>query len=310
MGTWGTKLYEDDVTLDVKETYKDKLHKGKANKEATQETIDESQEIIENIEERALFWFALADIQWDLGRLEEHVKKEALNYIELGTDLLRWKDDNKLYNERKKVLDELKNKLLSPQPIEKKISKYKLYRCEWKIGDVFAYKLVGQEAIENKLNNKYLIIQKVGEDEWHPGHIIPMVRMKITQDETIPKTEKEIDKLEYVQVNYRTFQERFWGLDARIPFEEQIAGKSFETDEYGLLPEFLVTLIITSKNVLQNKLIYLGNYKNISLPKIEFIPINKLNITSIMWKDLEKEIIKRYIGNNKRQFEIYKKIDN
>ena len=32
MGTWGTRLYDDDIALDVKETYQMKIEEGK-NKE-------------------------------------------------------------------------------------------------------------------------------------------------------------------------------------------------------------------------------------------------------------------------------------
>lgn len=305
MGTWGLNLYQDDVALDVKGEYKDKLHNGKTNEEALQEIIDENQETIEDMEDGPLFWFALADTQWNLGRLDEQVKKEALKHIEL--DLSRWKDDTKLYSKRIKMLQNLREKLLSPQPAEKKISKYRLYKCEWKIGDVFAYKLEGEESIKNKLNNKYLIIQKIDESEWYQGHIIPMVRVKITEDEIIPKTESEINKLEYIQTSYCSYESRFFGVSANIPLEEQIIGKSFDTDEYGLLPEYLLSIIITSKNPFQKKLIYLGNYKNINPPTKEFIPLNKLNIETIKWQNLEKEIIEKYFGNNKRNFEIYNK---
>ena len=83
MGTWGVNLYQDDTALDVKEEYKYKLHMGKTNKEATEEIIEENQDLIEDIEEQSLFWF-VADTQWNLGRLEEYVKNEALKYIEKG----------------------------------------------------------------------------------------------------------------------------------------------------------------------------------------------------------------------------------
>ena len=154
MGTWGVNLYQDDTALDVKEEYKYKLHMGKTNEEATEEIIEENQDLIEDIEEQSLFWFVLADTQWNLGRLEEYVKNEALKYIELGTDLERWKDDTKLYEKRRKVLEKLREKLLTPQPEEKKISKYRIYKCEWKIGDVFAYKLKSEYAKQNKLEKR------------------------------------------------------------------------------------------------------------------------------------------------------------
>ena len=310
MGTWGVNLYQDDTTLDVKDTYKDKLHRGKTNKEATEETIEENQDMLEDIEEASLFWFALAETQWRLGRLEEDVKEEALKCIEEGTDLERWKEDISLYERRKKVLEELKEKLLSPQPPEKKISKYRIYKCEWKIGDVFAYKLKSEYAKQNQLENKYLIIQKVDERIWWPEHTIPIVRVKITENDIIPKTEEEINKLKYIQTSTCFFRDRFAGSSAIIPLEEQIKGMSFETDEYGLLPEYQLTIIVTSKsaaNKFKEELIYLGNYTNIKPPKIEFIPITKMNLNTIRWQDLETELIDSYLLHNMRQSPIYKK---
>lgn len=253
MGTWGVNLYQDDTVLDVKEEYKYKLHMGKTNKEATEEIIEENQDLIEDIEEQSLFWFALADTQWNGGRLEEYVKNEALKYIELGTDLERWKDDTKLYEKRRKVLEKLREKLLAPQPEEKKMSKYRIYKCEWKIGDVFAYKLKSEYAKQNKLENRYLIMQKVDETAWYPAHIIPMVRIKITNDGTIPKTEDEINKLEYIQTDFCLYEDRFCGFSALKPLKEQIVGMSFNTDEYGLLEQYWVSLIITSKKCLKMK---------------------------------------------------------
>lgn len=307
MGAWGVNLYQDDVTVDIKEEYKYKLHMGKTNEEAMQEIIEESSDFIEDIEDGPLFWFALADTQWNLGRLDEHVRNEALRYIKLGTDLERWKDDNKLYEKRKKVLEKLREKLLSPQPEEKKISKYRIYKCEWKKGDVFAYKLKSDYAEENNLKNQYLIIQKVDETVWYPAHIIPMVRIKITKNGAIPQTEQEIDKLEYIETNAQPFERRFWGSDATRPLKEQIVGMSFNTDEYGLLPEYWISLIITSKKMFQNELIYLGNYKNIVPPKNEFIPIGKMGFPTVPWKEFEERVLEMYLGHNKRNYEIYKK---
>ena len=75
-----------------------------------------------------------------------------------------------------------------------------------KNGDVFAYKLESEYAKEKGLHNQYLIMQKAGELEWPPGHIIPMVRVKITKDNNIPKTEEEVNKLEYIETSYCEYE--------------------------------------------------------------------------------------------------------
>ncbi len=307
MGAWGANLYQDDVALDVKDEYKDILRRGKTNEEAMQEIIDKYQELLEDAEDRGVFWLALADTQWNLGRLDEQVKEHALEVIELGTDLKRWESNEKLYNKRKEILEKLKEKLLSPQPEEKRMPKYRTYKCEWKNGDVFAYQLKSEYAKEQGLEGRYLIIQKIDEIDWYPCSTIPLVRVKITEDKTIPKTEKEIDELRYIQTGYCLYERRFWGQDASRPLEEQIIGKSFNTDEYGLLPEYMASIIITSKNMTKGKLTYLGNYTNVTPPQNEFIPISKLNLPTIDWNELEKELIEMYFDHNKRNLEVYQR---
>ena len=307
MGAWGANLYQDDVALDIKDEYKDNLRRGKTNEEAMQEIIDKYQELLEDAEDRGVFWLALADTQWNLGRLDEQVKEQALEIIELGTDLKRWEINEKLYNKRKEILEKLKEKLLSPQPEEKRMPKYRTYKCEWENGDVFAYQLKSEYAKEQGLENRYLIIQKIDEIDWYPCSTIPLVRVKITEDKTIPKTEKEIDELEYIQTWFTSYERRFAGFSALRPLKDQIKGMSFNTDEYGLLPEYMVSIVITSKNMTKGKLTYLGNYINITPPQNEFIPICKDNFPTVLWKNFEERLMEMYFGHNKRNLEVYQR---
>lgn len=307
MGAWGANLYQDDVALDVKDEYKDNLRRGKTNEEAMQEIIDKYQELLEDEEDRGVFWLALADTQWNLGRLDDQVKEQALEIIELGTDLKRWEVNEKLYNKRKEILEKIKEKLLSPQPEEKRMPKYRTYKCEWENGDVFAYQLKSEYAKEQGLEDRYLIIQKIDEIDWYPCSTIPLVRVKITEDKTIPKTEKEIDELEYIQTWFTSYERRFAGFSALRPLKDQIKGMSFNTDEYGLLPEYMVSIVITSKNMTKGKLTYLGNYINITPPQNEFIPICKDNFPTVLWKNFEERLMEMYFGHNKRNLEVYQR---
>lgn len=58
---------------------------------------------------------ALAAIQWKYGRLRGDVKTRALNVIDSGEDLIRWQDSD--ITRRRTVLQALKKKLQSPQPL-------------------------------------------------------------------------------------------------------------------------------------------------------------------------------------------------
>ena len=67
MGVWGAELYANDVTCDVRDDYIDKLRQGLTNEDATKELIKSNQELIDDNEDQELFWYALADTQWEYG---------------------------------------------------------------------------------------------------------------------------------------------------------------------------------------------------------------------------------------------------
>ena len=307
MGAWGTKLYQDDVAMDVRNTLKDLLHRGKSVEEITKQMYEDFAWAIDDQDDGPVFWFALADTQWKLGRLLPEVKAQALALIDKGDDLERWRAEGPKHAvARKKVLSELKQKLESPQPPEKKVSQYRLYQCEWEVGDVFAYQLDSDLASEEGLWGRYILVQKVDAYTWHPGHIIPIVYAKITKDDRLPTSAEEYDQLEYIQTSFTKYEDRFLPIDRNR--EDDIAEKSklkYEVDEYGYLPEYRIELISTSKKVIPSRLVYIGNFPDITPPKKEFIPHSKLNIYAVRWKDFEQRLIERYTGYNLRREAIY-----
>lgn len=164
MGAWGAGLYQNDVACDVKEEYLNRLRIGQSNIEALQDTIDYNMDFIEDEDDGPIFWFALADTQWNYGRLHPQIKEEALKHIKSGKDLELWKENEKLYQKRKKVLEKLEEKLNSPQPIEKKVSKLTLTKAKWKTGDILLYKIRNElnEKEVDKWENKYVLLKVVG----------------------------------------------------------------------------------------------------------------------------------------------------
>ncbi|MEQ8156789.1 MAG: hypothetical protein ABRQ25_18250 [Clostridiaceae bacterium] len=276
MGSWGPKLYQDDVAEDVRDYYKDQLKRGKTNEEVTKELIEDNEDIISDEDEAPVFWFALADTQWNLGRLLPFVKEKALEYLKNGINLARWEEEainQREYKVREKVLQELEQKLNSPMPPEKKISQHKIYKCEWNIGDIFAYKLESDYAKEKGLGNRYLLIRKGDEYVWWPGHIIPIIYVQITKDEKIPNSKEEISNLEYIQIS------RAKGM-----------------------PEYLIKIISTSKRIIPTKqLTFIGNYIDIPTPKDEYIPEDKISIIACQWSAFEKTLIDDYLMFNKNK---------
>lgn len=141
MGIWGPGLYSDDTACDIRDDYREFVSEGLTGPEATERILEMWREEINDPDTGPVIWLALAETQWKTGRLEEKIKAHALNVIDEGIDLRRWRDDKILLSKRKMVLDRLKTKLLSPQRPPVKIRKRYKHLTQFHIGDAFAYQL-------------------------------------------------------------------------------------------------------------------------------------------------------------------------
>ena len=248
MGCWGPKLFQDDVTQDVRDTYKDKLRKGKDGQEATKELLEEYVGELNDADDKILIWLALADTQWRTGRLEEFVKTKALKLLDQGADLERWRAENpKGAIEREKDLQLLKERLLSPQPPQKKFSQPRIFTCTWQIGDVFAYPLESDGAKAAGLQGRYLILYKIGNHIMEDGNIYPVVLAAVTQSKALPVTKNDLEKLKWL----RTFMA-----------EDDYGRKGFN---------YRFFIRTTSKRAIPKTLQYIGNYGDLPLPGDEIV---------------------------------------
>ena len=312
MGIWGLGLYENDTALDVKDTFETLFNDGYSSQKITDQLVEDYNSIVGDPKEEPLFWFALADTQWNLGVLSPLVKEKALYWITKCSGLFNYPAMGICAQMRKKkTLDDLQAKLLSPQPPIKKVVKKRVYKCQWKLGDVFAYQMESELAEEKGLCGRYLLIQKIDEDTWYPGHIVPIVYVKITKDNNLPTSVEEYNQLEYVQTCFTKFEERFFPIDMHRP-QEDIAEKSkinYRVDEYGFLPQYRIMLLNTSQKVIPSNLIYLGNFAQASHPQLEFVPHSNFNISPVFWKKhaetFESKMIKLYCAHNLRELSIY-----
>lgn len=304
MASWGPKLYQNDLAVFIKNEYKDNLHRGKAGEEITQMLIKNCEEGLSDCDDAPVFWFALADTQWELGRLENFVKEQALKHIYDGYDLKYWENESAREGKtRAKVLNELKQKLLSPQPEKKKFSQYRLYHCEWNIGDIYAIPLTCDLAKEKGLFGKYALIQKIDEMVWHPGHTIPILYVKITRNDTLPKNIKEYNTLDYIQTGTFDYNDVF--------FSHSNKELNYYPDEYGFLSVYRIALIKESKRSVPNDLIYVGNFLNTEPPYHEFIPHTKLDIQARHWnkfnETFEQHLVNLYCWHNLKEAPKYNK---
>ncbi len=117
LGAWGTGLFDDDTTCDVRDSFIDYLDEGNTAEEATQYVLEEYLDEFnpeEDLEVMSLVYIGLSAIQMKKNCLQEQIRKTTINLIEKGADLELWEDsDPKEYDERKKVLSEFKAKLIN-----------------------------------------------------------------------------------------------------------------------------------------------------------------------------------------------------
>ncbi|MGI6746437.1 MAG: hypothetical protein ACOX45_09990 [Acutalibacteraceae bacterium] len=177
MGTWGSSLYANDTTCDVRDIYTKLLQEQFNNEEAYQKTLEKCHEYI-NDENEPLFWYALAETQWKFGRLMPEVKAKALEWIKKGGGLSLWEESKNSGEGWKQTLHKLKSKLESTMPPEKIIKKpIEFVRNPWNVGDVYAYQFHTDISRERGLFGKYILFQKLENAEWCDGCVLSIVQV-------------------------------------------------------------------------------------------------------------------------------------
>ena len=169
MGAWSSNLYGNDTTCDVRDTYMKFLKDQLSNEAAFKMALETFREVIGSDEE-PLLWFALAETQWNVGRLTSEVKKNAQDWIERKGGLEPWLEEGGKGTGWLKTLEKLKQKLDSPMPPEKKIKKpEEIDMNPWQLNDVYAYQFNNKISQENGVLGKYILIQKIGQEDYWNG---------------------------------------------------------------------------------------------------------------------------------------------
>ena len=202
MGAWGTTLYANDTTCDVRDTYMDFLQKQLNNQEAYEEILETYHELIGD-EEEPLFWYALADTQWRVGRLMPEVKAKALEWIDKKGGLSLWKESKSGSDGWEKTLEKLHVKLETEQPKEKRFHKRVIpFQNPWSMNDIYTYRIHRERGPEEKrtMHGKYILIQKIGEsNSIYSPDIIMRVQVYDRVFDNMPTIDDALDTIS----NYR-----------------------------------------------------------------------------------------------------------
>lgn len=183
---------------------------------------------------------------------------------------------------------------------------------KWKVGDTFAYKIKNDE----RYKGRYIILIRYENLEWEPVNNNYSFRAKLTIDDTLLKTNEELEKLEYIKPRVTLYSDRFLPFSGLISDEKLIKERSkvkFYPDEWGMLDVYTFDIYFSRKylNIL-NEFIYLGNY-NLKGPEKEYIPFSRYNagfysierIENIL-EDYERYNLKKswiYEDENKKSIE-------
>ena len=115
MGTWGTGIFDDDLTCDVRDTFQDVLSRGGSVEAATAEVLSTfGDDVIGDSEDEPKLWLALAAAQLDAGMVTDEIRQAALRVIDDGTDLRNWEAQEATPDDvdsRSRALQELRVRL-------------------------------------------------------------------------------------------------------------------------------------------------------------------------------------------------------
>jgi len=145
MGTWGAGIFDCDLANDVREDFMGSLRTGSTPEEATEELKQSYAPAINDADDGPVFWAALAETQWDLGRLVDEVRNRASKALELPIDKQHWAS---LYDARIAEFQRLSEKLNSAQPAKKRIRRWK---PKYTSGDVFSLELPNELIVYGRI---------------------------------------------------------------------------------------------------------------------------------------------------------------
>ena len=139
-----------------------------------------------------IFWVGLADAQYRLKELSKSTAEHAMAALEMLSN-----------PEFDIVPGDLKRRrgwYASPMPERTQFRKPRPFRCEWKLGDTFAYQIGGELAQERGIAGMYMLFRKVHELVWSDGKVRPVVTMTLWDRDVLPKSQEEFASVPMLKV--------------------------------------------------------------------------------------------------------------
>lgn len=220
--------------------------------------------------EAQLFWIGLADAQYYQKELSEDIAARALNALEM-IGAYNW-------NVCPSDLVRRREHYAKAPMAERKVGKPKpKFRCEWRIGDTFAYQLTSREATELGIGGKYMLLRKVSEVEFDDGSLYPIVAVSLWDSEELPSSTKQYETASLLKLCR--------------------GGRNFSPPNCF---EYRTEILIKNRNQLGlAPLIFVGNFSQSAMPSDEVIFTRGGDILMMLLETIEKDLC-RFWRINKR----------
>ena len=256
------RMTELCLVAEVKEEYLELRRDGRDRQAATEELMERYiEEITIGAEDDGLqFWVGLADGQYANRELTAEIAgkaREALDAME-QTDWEITPGDLRRRREHYRLAPMPEKKMGKPRP---------KFRCQWQIGDTFAYRLTGSYAEQSGTAGAYILLRKANELDGGNGKIFPTVYLSLWEKEELPRTLEE----------YRT-----------APLMRLDNGRFAIPREYY---EYRAVVIIDSKKQLESMpLTYLGNFHGADGPDDEVVIDEPGSCAMLFLKQFDRDL--------------------
>ncbi|MCC6540563.1 MAG: hypothetical protein IT162_23645 [Bryobacterales bacterium] len=142
MGNWGTGLFDDDSTSDLRDYCLALLASGHNDAESIRKTEEQFRAELQQPETGGVLWIAFAVTLSKVGRLDAKTRDQALAALDAGADLSIWERENpKLLSARRRALKKAGEQLTGAQPARTKPRRPRAVPCGLTPGDILGFDL-------------------------------------------------------------------------------------------------------------------------------------------------------------------------
>lgn len=198
MEAWVRRFWEDDQSYFIRSEYKKLLQLGMTDAQAEEQlTAYCLRHLSDSPADTHRMYIALALAQWEMGRMTEICKENALNRLYFL---------QKVYDDT--LLKSIEIRLRQAMPSRLTVSKASERRCPWREGSLLAYRIQNNEDCSNSPYwHQYVLLRVVRLVRWPHSIVVPdkcysetmLVGLYDWFGENIPGTE-EIKRLQFTPI--------------------------------------------------------------------------------------------------------------